>query len=88
MQTQAQTLGKEIVEQEHAVSDAFATAAITPEQLHQQAQEIARLYGELRAVHLQAHLEITPVLSAAQIARYDQLRGYADSASGVPHQHH
>ncbi|NEQ43927.1 MAG: hypothetical protein F6K00_10370 [Leptolyngbya sp. SIOISBB] len=88
MQTQAQTLGKAIVEQEQAVSQVFATAAITPEQLHQQIQEIAQLYGELRAVHLQAHLEITPILSATQIARYDQLRGYADNASRVPHQHH
>lgn len=88
MQTQAQTLGKAIVEQEQAVSQAFATAAITPEMLHQQTQELANLYGELRVTHLQAHLEITPLLSAEQIERYDQLRGYTDTSSRVPHQHH
>ncbi|MEO1209741.1 MAG: Spy/CpxP family protein refolding chaperone [Cyanobacteria bacterium J06638_20] len=88
MQTQAQTLGKAIVEQEQAVSQAFATAAITPERLHQQTQELANLYGDLRATHLQAHLEITPLLSAEQIERYDQLRGYTDTSSTVPHQHH
>jgi hypothetical protein len=41
---------------------------------------------DARAVHLAAHLETKEVLSAAQIARYNALRGYrlTDTA---PHDH-
>lgn len=33
-------------------------------------------YGELRKTHLQAHLQINPLLSAEQIKKYNQIRGY------------
>lgn len=87
MQNQAQQLGKTIVDRENQLSQAFAENVITAEQLQQQTQDLANLYGELRAAHLQAHLEITPILSAQQIERYDQLRGYTESPSTAPHHH-
>ena len=37
---------------------------------------IATLQGELRAIHLRAHLATRAIRSAAQVARYDELRGY------------
>ena len=36
----------------------------------------ARLQGEVRAAHLEAHLAMVKVLTAQQIAAYDRLRGY------------
>ena len=44
----------------------------------------AALQAKLRAVHLRAHLETRPVLSAQQITHYDQLRGYT---TGSPQEH-
>ncbi|NER80185.1 MAG: hypothetical protein F6K42_11505, partial [Leptolyngbya sp. SIO1D8] len=85
MQRRAQQLGEAIVEQEAQLSQSFAMAQIAPATLDQQTAELASLYGELRATHLQAHLEITPLLSDDQIERYDQLRGYADTHT---HDHH
>jgi len=38
--------------------------------------ELALLYGELRKTHLQAHLQINPLLSTEQIKKYNQIRGY------------
>lgn len=87
MQRDAQRIGKMIVEQEGALSRAFATETITPEALRQQTQELAALYSELRAAHLEAHLEITPLLSAEQIERYDRIRGYGSSTAETPARH-
>lgn len=87
MQSQARQLGKTIVDRENQLSQAFAENVITAEQLQQQTQDLANLYGELRATHLQAHLEITPILSAQKIKRYDQLRGYTELPSMAPHHH-
>lgn len=87
MQGRAQQLGETIVEQETQLSQSFAMEKIAPEALDQQTAELASLYGELRATHLQAHLEITPLLSDSQIERYDQLRGYVDTSTHDQHTH-
>ena len=76
MQSQAKSLGKTIVSKEQELSEAFASGKITNTELEKQTQELARLYGELRKTHLQAHLEINPLLSAEQIKKYNQIRGY------------
>jgi len=39
-------------------------------------KEASRLEGELRFVHLKAHVELRAVLTPEQVARYDALRGY------------
>ena len=42
--------------------------------------EANRLLGEVRLSHLNAHLEVTPLLTPGQRARYAELRGYAAAA--------
>ncbi|MEM7738504.1 MAG: hypothetical protein AAF267_22225 [Deinococcota bacterium] len=76
MQRNAQALGERIVAAERVLSTAFRTGTITDTELTAQTAELATLYGELRAVHLSAHLKVTPLLSEQQILRYDELRGY------------
>jgi uncharacterized protein (DUF305 family) len=85
MSAEAKTLGEEIVTAEEALSTAFAEGAITEESLAAMIAEIAVLYGQLRNVHLRAHLQVTPLLTAEQIAQYDDLRGYT---TGGGHEHH
>jgi hypothetical protein len=45
---------------------------------------IAALQGELRAIHLAAHLTTRAILSESQIIRYNELRGYTEST--IKHQ--
>lgn len=85
MRGEAMLLGKLIVEKEAELNVLFANGRANPARLNRQVDEIARLQGKLRNVHLTAHLEIKRVLSADQIKKYDELRGYRTKE--VIHQH-
>ena len=76
MQSRAKSLGQTIVTKEQKLSDAFASDSITNAELEKQTIELAQLYGQLRKTHLQAHLQINPLLSAEQIQKYNEIRGY------------
>lgn len=76
MKQQAVELGKRIVELERQLDQAFAGRTIDHDQLGQLTGEIARLNGQLRAVHLGAHLELAGILSDSQRDAYAKLRGY------------
>ena len=81
MRLKAQRLGQTIVDREQEFSNAFAEQMISASELEQQTQELAKLYGELRQTHLQAHLQLTPLLSAEQIEKYNRFRGYTQTGS-------
>jgi hypothetical protein len=69
-------MGTEIIEKERLLDRAFAQGAINDDALRELTGEIARLQGDLRYAHLSAHLGVRRALTAEQIARYDELRGY------------
>src|SRR5262249_42893040 len=69
-------LGKRIVEKERELDQLFASGVIDSSKLDSTLGEIGRLQGELRAVHLRAHLEQKRILTTEQVAKYDELRGY------------
>jgi len=77
MRTRATALGAGIIARERPLDAAFAAGSIDAETLSRLTGEIARLQGELRATHLQAHLEMRRLLTPPQVTAYDQLRGYA-----------
>lgn len=70
----AKELGKQIVDAERALDAAFKDGQLTEAQLATRVASIARLQGDLRLVHLQAHLETKPVLTDAQTRKYYELR--------------
>src|SRR6516164_3201222 len=76
----ALSIGRQIVEAERPLDRAFANGAIEPASLRSQVTAIATLQGELRAVHVEAHLAQRSLLTPEQIAQYDALRGYRRSA--------
>ena len=76
MESQAIELGVQVVELERQLDAEFAERSITPAKLTSLTDEIAQLQGRLRAVHLQAHLEVADVLTPEQRQEYDRLRGY------------
>ena len=81
MQREAKRLGREIVDRETALSAAFAERRIDADRLRSETAALAALYGQLRATHLAAHLEMTALLTPDQIAKYDQMRGYGAGAA-------
>ena len=87
MQFQAQTLGHAVVNRETEFSQEFANGTMNSEQLKHHTQSLAMLYGQLRATHLNAHLQTTPLLSSEQIKQYDQMRGYGNPQSSSLHNH-
>ena len=76
MHRDAVRLGKAIVEKEKALENLFAQSLPDSQKVHQVLREIGTLNGELRWVHIQAHLQTRGQLSKYQVAEYDRLRGY------------
>ena len=88
MSSEAQRLGNMVLKEEGALEEAFRKGAISEADLVARVGRIAALQGDLRAVHLRAHLQTRALLSKQQIQRYDQLRGYAaGSPEKQEHEH-
>lgn len=83
MHREATRIGSLIVEKEKELDHLFAAKQVDAGRLERATAEIAKLQGELRFVHLKAHLEMRRVLSEEQIHNYVRLRGY----SGGDHHH-
>lgn len=77
MRAAARALGARIVETERALDMSFRTGHIDQARLLELTSTAGRLQGELRAVHLGAHLTVRGLLTDAQIREYDVRRGYA-----------
>lgn len=90
MHENAVRLGRQIVEKEKNLDALFSTGSINNKNLEELVQDIARLQGELRVVHLQAHLEMKQILSKEQVEKYDNLRGYgsAENLKSIDHHKH
>lgn len=76
MKDRAVELGKQIVEREREFDELFRQSKVNEAVLQDKTQSIAKLQGELRATHLQAHLEMKKLLSPPQVEKYNRLRGY------------
>ena len=89
MKAEAQTAGERLIAAETAIEAAFRTGDLTPETLRDLIDTAATARAELRFIHLSRHLETPPMLTAAQIARYNDLRGYGatDPCTNVPEGH-
>ena len=77
MNASAKSLGGEVVAREQNLDQLFATGHVTPDRLAAETEALGALQGNLRSVHLTAHLEMRALLTPEQIANYQQLRGYA-----------
>lgn len=84
MQAAAVALGGRLIEAERELDRAFAERTIDSARLTELTGRIAELDGQLRNIHLAAHLEMTRLLTPEQIHAYDALRGYGGDAG---HEH-
>lgn len=86
MHRQAVRLGESLIARERELDVLFAAGDADPRKTRAIVTKIARLHGELRLAHLDAHLKMREILSEDQIQAYDALRGYASRThpSGAP----
>jgi Spy/CpxP family protein refolding chaperone len=85
MQTKAVALGRQLVDEERKLDRLFAGASITQDSLQQSVARIGALQADVRAAHLEAHLEQARILTPEQRAHYLRLRGY--HSPGAHHAH-
>ena len=76
MHVEAVALGEQIVEFERELDDLFRAGKIDDVSLERNLADLGVTQGELRRVHLAAHLRTKALLSADQIDRYSRARGY------------
>ncbi len=83
---EVRALGRQLVEAERELDQAFASRQIDSPSLTARMQRIGALQAAIRDAHLQTHLRQTALLTTAQVAQYNQLRGYGTSAA-ASHKH-
>ena len=81
MRAEARAIGAEIVTAEGELDRLFALGPADAAAVEALTAKIGALQGNIRAVHLKAHLDIRPMLAADTVARYDALRGYTGEAA-------
>ena len=76
MSNNAKSIGSAIIGVEQDMDEAFANKTITEEDLIALLDKSANLYGQLRFVHLSAHLDTAQIMTTEQIQMYNEMRGY------------
>lgn len=84
---QARELGAALVAAERELDDQFAGGKASAGAVQAQTARIGQLQAQLRAAHLQTHLEQTALLTPQQIAHYQRLRGYTAAQAAPSHTH-
>ncbi len=81
MAARAKQAGARYIDAERALDDAFRSGKTDSAAVKSKLAEAEQARTETRLAHLDAHLEISPLLSAAQRQRYAELRGYTGAAA-------
>ena len=87
MRAEAKALGADYVEAERHLSRMFDAGHANPALLDKMLSESSDILANLRSVHLSAHLQVKPLLTPDQIAKYDTLRGYGSGSAGTHTNH-
>jgi hypothetical protein len=82
MSDKAKSIGAAIIDIEQDMDGAFANKTITEENLKLMLDKSADVYGQLRFVHLSAHLNTIQILTIEQVQMYNMMRGYDSSSTG------
>jgi hypothetical protein len=87
MKQEAQRLGQSIVSAERDLDRTFKEQSADEASIRLATAKLASLNGDLRALHLGAHIKTRRFLTDAQISAYDAARGYAMPATMEVHDH-
>lgn len=83
---EARRVGREIVDLQTTLEAAFRDGSIDAARLEELGAKLGERWGELRLVHLRAHLDMMEILTPHQRTMYDQYRGYGQ-ADHAAHEH-
>ena len=90
MKAETIPLGATLISEERSLNEDFANRTVTLWSLKGTTERIGTTQAALRVAHLKYHLSTVEILTADQMTRYNELRGY--SSGGMPahgeHQHH
>jgi len=84
---QARSLGEKVVQLEQELDGLYKERRASAPEVEALALRIGEAQARYRASHLTTHLTTAAMLSPEQIARYNALRGYGDTAQGHKHGH-
>jgi hypothetical protein len=84
---EARAIGARLVEAEQGLDQLFRAGDASEATLAQAVARAAVLQGEYRLAHLETHRRMRALLSDEQVARYDELRGYAAAKGHSQHKH-
>ena len=84
---EARALGARLLDAEGRLEALFRRGEVRPEELATAVREAATVQGEYRLSHLETHRRLRAVLTEAQVAQYDILRGYASGSGRSGHKH-
>lgn len=74
MKAEAMAKGAIIIRKEEELEALFRMGKATEKEAERRAREIGALRGELRAIHLRAHIKAKAILTAEQIKQYNRMR--------------
>ena len=80
--SEARAIGAKLVEAERTLDRLFASGKVDDTALADRVKAVAVLQGEYRLSHLETHRRMRAILTAEQVQRYDQLRGYTGGHQG------
>ena len=75
--TEARAIGAQLVEAERTLDRLFVSGKVSEAALAGQVKAVAVLQGDYRLSHLETHRRMREILTAEQVRRYDELRGYS-----------
>ena len=78
MKSKAIKQGEKLITLEQELERLFKSRSITDATLRSSLNNISEARKELRYIHLATHLKTPKILSAAQIKKYNMLRGYSN----------
>jgi hypothetical protein len=85
MKAEAVPLGERLITQEAELDRQFSSRAVMQPTLIAATVQIGETQAALRATHLRYHLLTVDVLTADQMRRYGQLRGYGNAGPAQQH---
>ena len=80
--------GRHFIAAERALSEAFASNVPTEDELRRLTRAAGLARAALREVHLSAHLKTPSMLTAEQMLKYAELRGYAPADGATEKRRH
>lgn len=86
MKEKAINIGGTYIAKERELNQMFESGIASSPTVDSLLVEIGKIKGTLRAAHVNTHIQMKEILTADQIKKYDELRGYGNENSKHHHQ--